>query len=208
MRIFLPAFLLLFLSTLTVLGQHKVVDLELPPDMTVESSKKTLSIEGKCKGIIKWFVASDLSTKYTVLESKNSITINLPASGNIHVIGIGLIDGKTTEFAHTTVKVKAEEKKLPIVEKKLSSVYIFVDMKTISQEKLNIFDSLYQNKNINFICNDLTSPLLLNTNYNEIYQNLNKNSLMIIEDGEGKIVYSQPLPKESQEIIEIIKRHS
>lgn len=188
--------------------QNKVADLELPANMVVEASKKTITIDGKCQGIIKWLVTSDIQTKYTVNENKNSVVISLPENGSINVVAIGIVNGKATEFAITNIKVKGEDKKLPLVEKKQPSIFVFTDIKNISQEKLNLFDTLYQNKNINFVLNDLSSPLLLQTKYNDIYQSLNQKSLLLVEDGTGKITYAQPLPQDIQSILEILKQYS
>ena len=207
MKELLGIFIFLIMASLAYC-QNKVADLELPPNTVVEASKKTITVDGKCQGLIKWLVTSDIPTKYTVNESKNSVTINLPESGNINVIALGIINGKATDFAITNIKIKGEDKKLPIVEKTQSSVYVFADIKNISQEKLNLFDTLYQNKNIKFLLNDLSSPLLLQTKYSEIYQSLNQKSLLLVEDSTGKIIYAQPLPQDTQSILEILKQYS
>jgi hypothetical protein len=189
-------------------AQNKVKDLELPANAEIDAAKRAHTVEGKCQGLIKWFVTSDTKTKYTINETKNSITINLPPTGNVHVIAIGIIEGKPTEFATTKITVKGEEKKLPLVEKKPPTLYLFVDFKTISEKNLNLFDTLYQNKKINFVCNDLSSPMLTQSKFSELYQQINSNSLLVVEDENGKIILWQTVPNNDQELLEIVKRYS
>ena len=190
-----------------VAAQNKVKDLELPPSVELDASKKTHTIEGKCQGVIKWLVASDIKTKYTIEENKNTITIQLPSSGSVDVIAIGIIEGRPTEFATTKIRVKGEDKKLPLVEKKPPTIYAFVDFKTLSDKKLNLFDTIYQNKKINFVCNDLSSPLLTQPKFRELYQEVSGNSLLVVEDDSGKIILSQTVPSNDQELLEIVKRY-
>lgn len=207
MRI-LTLFTTFLLWTCPIVAQNKVQNLELPANIEVDANKKTHTIEGKCQGVIKWLVTSEIKTKYTLLENKNTITITLPPSGTVNVIAIGNVEGKSTEFAITKITVKGEDKKLPIVEKKPATIYLFVDFKTVSEKRLSLFDSLYQNKKINFICNDLSSPLLTQTKFRELYQESNNNFLLVIEDETGKFIFSQSVPTSDQELLEIIKRYS
>lgn len=189
-------------------AQNKVKDLELPADVEVDAAKKTFTVEGKCQGLIKWLVTSEVKTKYTINEVKNSININLPPSGPVHVVAIGIIEGKPTEFATMKINVKAEEKKLPLAEKQPPTLYIFTDLKTISDKRLAVFDSIYQNNKIKFVCGDLSSPILTQPKFKELYQQTNDFSLLVVEDENGKILFWQTLPKNDQDILEIVKRYS
>jgi len=202
------AIVILFFITAVCTAQNKVDGLELPVSCTLDASKKTHKIDAKCKGVVKWFVASTQKTTYKIDESKNSIDINLPASGNVQVVAVGVTDSGVTTFATTTISIKKEDIKLPVIPIQKNTILIFTDISKLTNQELDNFDKLYYNQKINFIVNDITSPLLLQTKYNELYQNLDKKPMIIVEDSEGKIQLSGVVPKNDKELNEIINKYS
>lgn len=189
-------------------AQNKVEGLELPPDIVVDATKKTLLIEAKCNGLVKWFVASTKKTNYKLNEAKKTIEINLPDSGCIQIAAIGITDQGTTDFASTKIVIKSNQNNLPIAPAKKQTILLFTNFTKLNNDQLDVYDSLYQNTKIQFIVNDTSSPLLSQSKYNELYQNLGSTSLLVVEDSEGKIIFSSLVPKTKKEIDELAFKYS
>lgn len=189
-------------------AQNKVNGLELPPDTVVEATKKTISIEAKCNGLVKWFVASTKKTTYKLNEAKKTIEINLPDSGSIQIAAIGITDQGTTDFASTKITINKTENNLPIAPVKKNTILVFTNFTKLTNDQLNVYDSLYLNDKIKFIVNDISSPLLSESKYSELYQNLGSMSLLVVEDSDGKILFSSLVPKTKKEIDELAIKYS
>lgn len=205
---YLLSIILMGVAVNSCIAQNKVTGLELPPDSVVENNKNPIIIEAKCTGLVKWFVSSTKKTTYKLNEAKKTIEINTPDSGFIQIAAIGITEQGTTDFASTKVTIKNSQLPLPIAPAKKNSVLIFTNFSKLSNDQLTIYDNLYQNSKISFIVNDVSSPLLSQPKYNEIYQNLGSNTLLIVEDGEGKVIFSSPVPSTKKEIDELVFKYS
>lgn len=203
-------FSLILIGALTnfCFAQNKVNGLELPPDIIVDATKKTITLEAKCNGLVKWFVASTKKTNYKLNEAKKTIEINLPNSGFIQVAAIGITDQGSTDFASTKITIKTTENILPITPAKKNTIILFTNFTKLNNDQLAVYDSLYQNSKIQFVVNDTSSPLLSQSKYNELYQNLGSVSLLVVEDNEGKIVFSSLVPNTKKEIDELAFKYS
>ncbi len=87
-------------------NSNKTDGLELPADQTVKFDEGFVTINATCKGNVKWLVISATKIKYFTLPSNNTIVVSVPPSGGlITVFAVGLVDGKMTEFARTSITV-------------------------------------------------------------------------------------------------------
>lgn len=183
---------------------NKVDGLELPSKLTVNNDQKNVTIEAKSKGLVKWLVMNPETTKYTIDEQNNKITINLPKQGDIKILAIALIDGKPTEFAATSVNVKTPEiKKETKIEK--PKITMFFDYSKLTNDQLKIINSQYTNLYTTYKCYDITSPLFADEKYFNLSDKGAIKSLMTIESPDGKMLWSGPVPPNEKKTLEIIK---
>ena len=92
----------------TVLGAsgNKSDGIELPVDQTVRFDEGFVTLQATCKGNVKWLVISATKIKYFTLPTNNTIIISIPPQGGlITVFAVGLVDGKLTDFARTSITV-------------------------------------------------------------------------------------------------------
>lgn len=92
----------------TVLGAsgNKTDGIELPVDQTVKFDEGFVTLQAVCKGNVKWLVISATKIKYFTLPTNNTIIISIPPQGGlITVFAVGLVDGKLTDFARTSITV-------------------------------------------------------------------------------------------------------
>jgi hypothetical protein len=87
-------------------SSNKTDGLELPPDQTVKFDEGFVTLQATCKGSVKWLVISATKIKYFTLPTNNTIIISIPPQGGlITVFAVGLVDGKLTDFARTSIGV-------------------------------------------------------------------------------------------------------
>ncbi len=86
-------------------SSNKADGIELPPDQTVKFDEGFVTLQANCKGTVKWLVISATKIKYFTLPS-NGIIVSIPPQGGlITVFAVGLVDGKLTDFARTSITV-------------------------------------------------------------------------------------------------------
>lgn len=185
---------------------NKVEGLELPAKISVPTEQKTVVVQAKCSGLVKWVVTSKENTKYTIDEQTNKITINLPSSGEMNVLAIGILNGKVTEFASTQISVMPK-KEIKIPNEQLPKVTMFLNYAKLTSEELKIINNQYTNLYTKYRCYDINSPILETEKYMGIAKTPNQESLMVIEGTDGKVLWSGPVPKTEKEVAEIIKTH-
>jgi hypothetical protein len=87
-------------------SSNKTDGIELPPDQTVKFDEGFVTLQATCKGSVKWLVISATKIKYFTLPTNNTIVISVPPQGGlITVFAVGLVDGKLTDFARTSISV-------------------------------------------------------------------------------------------------------
>jgi len=87
-------------------SSNKADGIELPPDQTVKFDEGFVTLQANCKGNVKWLVISATKIKYFTLPTNNTIVISVPPQGGqITVFAVGLVDGKLTDFARTSIVV-------------------------------------------------------------------------------------------------------
>ena len=87
-------------------SSNKIDGIELPPDQTVKFDEGFVTLQANCKGNVKWLVISATKIKYFTLPTNNTIVISVPPQGGqITVFAVGLVDGKLTDFARTSITV-------------------------------------------------------------------------------------------------------
>jgi hypothetical protein len=87
-------------------SSNKAAGIELPADQTVKFDEGFVTLAAICKGEVKWLVISATKIKYFTLPTNNTIIVSIPPQGGlITVFAVGLVDGKLTEFARTSITV-------------------------------------------------------------------------------------------------------
>jgi len=87
-------------------SSNKTDGIELPADQTVKFDEGFVTLQANCKGTVKWLVISATKIKYFTLPTGNSIIISVPPQGGlITVFAVGLVDGKLTDFARTSITI-------------------------------------------------------------------------------------------------------
>lgn len=87
-------------------SSNKATGIELPSDQTVKFDEGFVTLAAVCKGDVKWLVISATKIKYFTLPTNNTIIISIPPQGGlITVFAVGLVDGKLTDFAKTSITV-------------------------------------------------------------------------------------------------------
>lgn len=88
-------------------SSNKTDGIELPADQTVKFDEGFVTLQAVCKGNVKWLVISATKIKYFTLPTGNTIIISIPPQGGlITVFAVGLVDGKLTDFARTSITVQ------------------------------------------------------------------------------------------------------
>lgn len=86
-------------------SSNKADGIELPPDQNVKFDEGFVTLQANCKGTVKWLVISATKIKYFTLPSNGIIVSVPPQGGLITVFAVGLVDGKLTDFARTSITV-------------------------------------------------------------------------------------------------------
>jgi hypothetical protein len=87
-------------------SSNKATGIELPADQNVKFDEGFVTLQAVCKGDVKWLVISATKIKYFTLPTGNTIIISIPPQGGlITVFAVGLVDGKLTDFARTSITV-------------------------------------------------------------------------------------------------------
>ncbi len=87
-------------------SSNKTDGIELPAAQTVKFDEGFVTLQADCKGSVKWLVISAVKVKYFTLPTNNTIIISVPPQGGlITVFAVGLVDGKLTDFARTSITV-------------------------------------------------------------------------------------------------------
>lgn len=87
-------------------SSNKAAGIELPADQNVKFDEGFVTLQAVCKGDVKWLVISATKIKYFTLPTGNTIIISVPPQGGlITVFAVGLVDGKLTDFARTSITV-------------------------------------------------------------------------------------------------------
>lgn len=89
-------------------SSNKTDGIELPPDQNVKFDEGFVTLQATCKGNVKWLVISATKIKYFTLPTNNTIIISVPPQGGlITVFAVGLVDGKLTDFARTSITISS-----------------------------------------------------------------------------------------------------
>lgn len=89
-------------------SSHKVAGLELPAPQEVAPDEGFVILVAECKGQVDWLVLStSVRIKYKVSDADKSITVAVPSNGGeVVIFCVGVVDGKLTPFARTSITVR------------------------------------------------------------------------------------------------------
>lgn len=201
-----------------------VPGLELPADQNVSYDEGFVNIQAKCKGDVKWLVVAAVKVKYITVPQTNSIIISVPPQGGvISVFGVGLVDGKMTEFARTNINVSGgtptpgpgpnpnpSPTPNPIPSGKLH-VTILIDMNNPTPALAKLVNSESLRKGINqrghwFRLYDIKSPIVAQKKLDNVVQTVGGNAVMIVQTNDGRIIDARALPSSESEILSLISQ--
>lgn len=199
---------------------NKVSGLELPADQTINYDEGFVNIQAQCKGEVKWLVVSSLKVKFVQVPNNALIISVPPQSTTITIFAVGLVDGKQTEFARTNIQVGGAPNPMganpnisgtnPGVKAGPFHVTFVVDMNQATPEIAQMLNSPTLRQGITakgnfFRIYDIKSPIIKQKKIDLAIANLGSNCI-VIQNNEGTVVTAQPLPKNEQEIFQIVNK--
>lgn len=200
---------------------NKVVGLELPEPITVDSNEGFLLIEAKAKGQVKWFVICSNKVKYVTNDASNSLIVSVPQSGSINIFAIALVDNKLTDFARTDVTVKSVKpdpvNPTPVdpevVPEKVSEglhITFLLDYNESSPDLASVLnskdirDEITKTKSF-FKVYDVNSPIVKDKKMDVLLKKTG-NTLLVIQKNDGTVLYYSAIPKTDKEVIAILNK--
>ena len=206
---------------------NKVDGIELPADQIVTPDEGFVAITAKCKGSIKWLVISNVKVKFVTIDATNSIIVSVPiTSGDlVTLFAIGLVDGKNTEFAKTTIQVSGDPTPTPAptpipppptppTPTPISGKFhltMIVDMNAATPDLAALLNNVSLRKTIadrgGFLrIYDKSSPIIVQKKLEKLIQN---GSTIILQSADGTVLNETALslPKTDIEVMALINRY-
>ncbi len=195
----------------------KVDGLELPPDQNVGLDEGFVNIQAKCKGEVKWLVISASKIKYITLP-QNTIIVSVPpqAGLSINVFAVGVVDGKLTEFARTTITTTGSGPgpgpgpgPTPVTGP--LHVTFVVDLNNVTPELAVVLNSQTLRQSITskgnfFRLYDLKSPVVAQKKLDSVVQRVGGSAVMVIQRNDGHVLVAQAIPRTEAEVITVINQ--
>lgn len=206
-------------------NSNKTDGLELPADQTVKFDEGFVTINAVCKGNVKWLVISATKIKYFTLPSNNTIVISVPPQGGlVTVFAVGLVDGKMTEFARTSITVAGNipapnptptptptptPNPNPNPVSGVMHVTFVVDVNNSSPELGLILNSqkvreAITTKGAYYRLYDIKSPVIKDKGLDKVVNAGGGVPMIIIQNSAGTVVNSKKVPGTEAEVIQYL----
>jgi hypothetical protein len=208
---------------------NKVVGLELPPEQTVNFDEGFVPILAQCKGEVKWLVVSQVNVKYITMPG-NSIIISVPPQGGaISVFAVGIVDGKLTDFARTSITVRgglAPPGPAPGPGPNPGPgpapgpnppqggpfhITFIVDLNNTTPELAQVLNSqaiqqAVKNKGNFLRLYDIRSPVVAQKKLDQVVQRVGGSAVVVIQNNAGAVLQAVAIPRTEQEVLGIINQ--
>lgn len=192
--------------------ENKVEGLELPPPMTAAFDDGFVTITATCKGEVKWLVIGAVKPKYVAIPHSNAVIVAVPPQGGtVYVYAVGLVDGKLTEYANTTITVTKDGPAPNDPTKEAYHITFVLDMNNTNPTIAQILNS----ENLrNFITStngvprvyDLNNPILVQKKLDAVVKSVGGNAVLIIQNSKGEVLGKIQIPKTEKEVIDYINQ--
>ncbi len=197
--------------------ENKTEGLELPEEISVDSSEGFMLVQAKSKGKVKWLVISQTRVKYVANEESNSLVVAVPQSGSVNIFAVALVDGKLTEFVKTSITVKNSkpdpvrpvDPDKPVVKEGLHVTFLFdfnnsnPDLAAVLNSK-PIRDEISKTKSY-YKVYDVNSPIVKNKKLDTLLEKTG-NSLFIVQSSDGTVLYYSAIPKTEKEVLDVLTK--
>ncbi len=197
--------------------------LELPADQTVKFDEGFVTIQAKCNGDVKWLVVSGVKIKYFTLPSNNTIIVSVPPQGGlITVFAVGLVNGKMTDFARTSITVQPNtipgpgpnpnpNPNPPVAGAR--HVTFVVDLNNMTPALAQILNSqkvreTATTRNAVYRLYDPTDPLLKQKGLDKVVSQSGGAPLIIVQNSDGSVVggAGKKMPATEAEVIQYLSQ--
>lgn len=199
-------------------SSNKTDGIELPPDQNVKFDEGFVTLQATCKGNVKWLVISATKIKYFTLPTNNTIIISVPPQGGlITVFAVGLVDGKLTDFARTSITVAGGNSPVtppnppnpPNPPTANMHVTFVVDLNATTPALGQILNSQKVKEAITtrsayYRLYDVNSNVLKEKGLDKVLANGGGPPLIIVQNANGQVVSSLKMPGTEAEVLQYL----
>jgi hypothetical protein len=204
---------------------NKVDGLLLTEDQTVSADEGFVVVKATCSGPVSWLVLGGIKVKYIEVPGGSVIVATPANAGTISVFCVGVVNGKTTEFAQTTITVQGGSTPPgpgpapgpgPGPAPGPASPYhvtMVVDTSVASPQSAAILNSQNVRNAItskgNFLrVYDIKSPTLQQKRLDGLVQQAGGPPVIIIQRNDGFVIGKWKMPATEQEVINLIQQNT
>jgi len=194
---------------------NKVEGLELPADQNVKFDEGFVTLTATCKGTVKWLVISATKIKYFTLPSTNTIIVSIPPQGGtITVFGVGLVDGKLTDFARTNINVSTNNPTPPNTPPTpVTSMHVtfIVDLNNSNNALGQILNSqkireVITTRNAYYRLYDTQSPIIKEKGLDKVVASAGGAPVIIVQSNTGNVISTKKMPGTEAEVIQYLSQ--